>query len=101
MASTSAVYARINSDLKQEAETILAQLGITPTSAIQMLYSQVVLNNGLPFTPRIPGKQPLDLTTLTREQLNTEIQRGVDSLNAGKGISADEADAMLAQEFGL
>ena len=101
MAGTSAVYARINSDLKQEAETILAQLGISPSSAIQMLYSQVVLNNGLPFTPRIPGKQPLDLTTLTREQLNAEIQRGMDSLSDGKGIPADEVDSILAREYGL
>ena len=101
MASTSAVYARINSDLKQEAEAILSQLGISPSSAIQMLYSQVVLNNGLPFTPRIPGKQPLDLTTLTREQLNVEIQRGMDSLSDGKGISADEVDSILAMEYDL
>ncbi|MEE0027812.1 MAG: type II toxin-antitoxin system RelB/DinJ family antitoxin, partial [Atopobiaceae bacterium] len=39
MANTSVVYARVNTRLKERAEGILAQLGITPSSAIQMLYS--------------------------------------------------------------
>ena len=41
MANTSAVYARIDAQLKENAEAILAQLGITPVGAIQMTYSQV------------------------------------------------------------
>ena len=48
MANTSAVYARIDTQLKKNAEEILSQLGITPSSAIQMLYSQIVLSRGLP-----------------------------------------------------
>ena len=44
MANTSAVYARIDTQLKKNAEEILSQLGITPSSAIQMLYSQIVLS---------------------------------------------------------
>lgn len=43
MANTSVIYARIDSDLKDNAEGILSQLGISPSSAIQMLYSQIVL----------------------------------------------------------
>ena len=39
MANTSVLYARIDTDLKTNAEEILQKLGITPTSAIQMLYS--------------------------------------------------------------
>lgn len=39
MANTSAVYARIDTELKENAEGILSQLGISPSSAIQMLYS--------------------------------------------------------------
>ena len=34
MANTSVVYARIDSDLKENAEGILSQLGISPSSAI-------------------------------------------------------------------
>ena len=48
MANTSAVYARIDKELKENAEDILSQLGISPSSAIQMLYSQIVLRKGMP-----------------------------------------------------
>ena len=50
MANTTAVYARIDTNLKENAESILNRLGITPSSAIQMLYSQIVLENGMPKT---------------------------------------------------
>ena len=56
MANTSVVYARIDTKLKDNAETILAQLGISPSSAIQMLYSQIVLRNGIPFAVHLPAK---------------------------------------------
>ena len=89
MANTSAVYARIDTNLKDNAESILSQLGISPSSAIQMLYSQIVL------------KKPLAVGAMTREELDAELQKGVDSIKAGKVYSADEVDAVLAKEFGI
>ena len=54
MANTTAVYARIDTGLKNDAERILSQLGISPSSAIQMLYSQIILCKGMPFDLRLP-----------------------------------------------
>ena len=88
MANTAAVYARIDTNLKESAEDILAQLGITPSSAIQMLYRQIVL------TPTAVGG-------MSRTELDTELQKGVASLQNGKSFSADEVDAALYQEFGI
>ena len=70
MANTSAVYARIDTGLKENAENILAQLGITPSSAIQMLYSQIVLNKGMPFELRLPSSKPSSVGAMTRNQLD-------------------------------
>ena len=44
MANTKAVYARIDTKLKENAEGILQQLGISPSSAIQMLYRKYESN---------------------------------------------------------
>ena len=101
MANTSDVYARIDNDVKARAEAILARFGITPSSAIQMLYSQIILRQGLPFTPRIPADTPFSTADLTRGQLDAEIWRGVESLDASRGVPEDEADAMFAEEFGI
>lgn len=100
MANTSAVYARIDTNLKENAEAILSKIGVSPSSAIQMLYSQIVLTRGLPFVPRLP-RRPTAIGGMSREQLDAELQKGVDSLKGGKAYTEEEVDAMLAEEFGV
>ena len=98
MANTTPIYARIDSELKKNAEDILWTLGINPTSAIQMFYSQIVLNNGLPFKAVIPNNRPLFLNEMTQEQLEEELLKG---LNSGEPIPVDEAERMLKEELGF
>ena len=98
MANTNAVYARIDSTLKENAEHILGQLGISPSSAIQMLYSQIVLQNGIPFELRLPNrKPPISLDRLSKEELDVELQKGMNSLQNDKCYSVEEVDALLAK----
>ena len=92
MANTTAVYARIDTELKDSAEGILAKLGISPSSAIQMLYSQIVLRNGMPFDLRLPVSKPLAEGILSREELDAELLKGINSMKGGKTYSSDEVD---------
>ena len=100
-AKTANVTARIQPEIKEQAEAILSQLGISPSSAIQMLYSQIVLKKGMPFELKLPSSKPLAVGSMTREELDAELQKGVDSIKEGKVYSADEVDAVLAKEFGI
>ena len=54
MSKTSSVRARIEPDLKEKAERVLQDLGLSPTQAIRLFYKQVELRNGLPFAVAIP-----------------------------------------------
>jgi addiction module RelB/DinJ family antitoxin len=54
---------------------ILNQLGISPSSAIQMFYSKIVMSNGIPFELRIPDSKPTAIGSLTREQLDNELMK--------------------------
>lgn len=101
MANTSAVYARIDTGLKENAENILAQLGITPSSAIQMLYSQIVLTRSLPLNLQLPVVNPTAIGSMTQSELNAELIKGEESIKAGKTYTADEVDAEFAKEFGI
>ncbi|MCI5739926.1 MAG: type II toxin-antitoxin system RelB/DinJ family antitoxin [Lachnospiraceae bacterium] len=101
MANTSAVYARIDTGLKESAESILAQLGISPSSAIQMLYSQIVLTRGLPLDLHLPRTKPVAIGGMSRAELDAEITKGVESLKSGRTYTTDEVDAEFAQEFGI
>ena len=99
MPNTSAVYARIDTDLKENAEDILAQLGITPSSAIQMLYRQIILQNGLPFDLRLPVSAPVAAGSLSRADLDAELAKGVSSARMGRVFTAEEVDAEMEREY--
>ncbi|MBD5544917.1 MAG: type II toxin-antitoxin system RelB/DinJ family antitoxin [Lachnospiraceae bacterium] len=101
MANTTAVYARIDTKLKENAENILSQLGISPSSAIQMLYSQIVLTRGLPLDLHLPSAKPTAIDGMSRAEIDAELMKGMDSLKSGKAYTADEVDAELSKEFGI
>ena len=99
MANTSAVYARIDSTLKENAEGILQQLGISPSSRIRFLAAE--RSGGLPLDLRLPSHKISAIGGMNRVELNAELQKGIDSLKSGKAYTLDEADAELNQEFGI
>ena len=56
MAKTAMVRARVEPKLKDEAEQILHNLGLSTTQAITLFYRQVELHEGLPFEVVIPNE---------------------------------------------
>jgi len=56
MAKTAVISARIDPELKHNAEQILRELGLTTSQAITLFYKQVDLQRGLPFSVRIPNQ---------------------------------------------
>lgn len=99
MAKTEAVYARIDTNLKHKAEGVLSKLGISPSSAIQMLYSQIVLQQGMPFESKLPKRKPVALASLSQDELDEELLKGINSLKNGEAISADEVDLELSELY--
>ncbi len=45
------VQARISPELKQEAEAVFAEIGMTTAEAIRIFLKQVVNRGGIPFQP--------------------------------------------------
>jgi len=56
MAKTAVISARIDPELKHNAEQILRELGLTTSQAITLFYKQVDLQRGLPFSVKIPNQ---------------------------------------------
>jgi DNA-damage-inducible protein J len=56
MNKTSTVRARIEPELKNKAEQVFRNLGLTTTQAITLFYRQVELRKGLPFDVVIPNE---------------------------------------------
>lgn len=102
MARTANVFARVEPDLKEQAEQVLNQLGIPMSNAVGMFLKQIVLQRGIPFEMKLPSyEEPIAYQALTKEQFNAEIEKGMEDINTGKVYSADEVEAEMKREFGL
>ncbi len=55
MAKTAMTHARLTPEVKEGAEKILKELGISISAAYEMFYRQIIANKGLPFEPRVPS----------------------------------------------
>ena len=55
---TANVTARVEPDIKAQAEAVMAKLGIPVSTAINMFYREIILWNGLPFRPSVFVNEP-------------------------------------------
>jgi DNA-damage-inducible protein J len=80
MAKTAMIHARLTPEIKENAEAILKELGISVSSAYELFYRQIIAHHGLPFDARIPTQET--------------IQAMQDARN-GKGKAYDSVDSMF------
>lgn len=100
MANTATVYARIEPQLKADVDKILENLGVTPSSLIQMLYSQIKLTNGIPFEVKMP-KRNIFIDDLTNDELNYELLKGINDIKNGDIKTSEEVDMILKEKLGI
>ena len=60
MAKTETIRARVEPKLKQQAEGVLRELGLSATEAITLFYTQVAMCRGLPFDVKIPNADTVE-----------------------------------------
>jgi DNA-damage-inducible protein J len=81
MPKSAMVRARVEPDLKRDAERLFEQLGLSATQAITLFYRQVSLRRGLPFEVIIP---------------NATTQRTLDATDRGEHLTlCKDADDMF------
>jgi DNA-damage-inducible protein J len=68
MAKSEMIRARVEPDLKHDAEAVFSTLGLSPTEAITLFYKQVALQHGLPFEVRVPNAETLEAMRQAREK---------------------------------
>lgn len=95
------LYARIEPDVKEQAESILSTLGIPASNAINMFYKQIILNRGLPFEVKIPATKPVNIAELTETELNSELEKGYEDMAAEKIKPAKQTFADIRRDYGI
>ncbi len=82
MSKTEMIRARVEPDLKHEAEAVFETLGLTSTQAITLFYKQVTLQHGLPFEVKIPNKATLAAMQDAGQGTNLKKWKSLDALKA-------------------
>lgn len=100
MAKTANLYARIEPDIKEQAECILAALGIPASNAITMFYKQIILQKGLPFQVKLP-EHPLAIGNMTSAELDVALEKGYADMESGRTIPVETAFDDIRKELGL
>lgn len=101
MSKTSNIFARVEPETKANAEAILNSLGISMSNAIDMFLKQVVIHKGIPFEIKLEHRKPLFIEELTKEELDKELQKGMDAIKEGRVYTQEEVDAILKKTYGI
>ena len=85
----STVSARVEYNVKVEAEDILQKLGIPVSVLINSLYRQVIYTHGVPFSLTVPAV-PRTLDVMSDKELNAKLQHSYEQSLAGEGRPYNE-----------
>ncbi len=81
MAKSAMVRARVEPHLKERAEAMLDEMGLSATTAITLFYRQIIQRRGLPFEIRLP---------------NAATRRAMQAARSGSAVvAADSMDDLL------
>ena len=96
MATKSAnVTARVQPEIKRQAEAVLDKIGLPVSVLIDTLYRQIIMTGGIPYALAVPNLPTRD--TMTDAQFNAMMEKGYHEAKTGDGLSVDEAFAKIRE----
>ena len=95
MGKTATLNLRVNPDVKENAENVLAQLGIPMATAIDMYLKQIALVGGIPFSVVLPkAASTVNTEMMSVEEIHRKLEKGYTDIE--KENVEDAASAFAA-----
>ncbi len=85
MSKIAVVRANVDEDVKQQAMTVLAGMGLTMSDAVRILFTRIAAEKQLPFMPLVPNSETLAaMEELENDELQSfeSVERLFKDLNA-------------------
>jgi DNA-damage-inducible protein J len=82
MPATAVIETQIDSAVKDEADAVLASLGLTVSDAVRLLLTRIAQDHALPFDPLIPNAETVEAMLEAR-------RGGLPSFNSVEDLVAD------------
>ena len=91
---TANVNSRMQTEIKEQAESILDRLGIPRSVAIDMYYRQIIAHNGIPFSLTLPISVPAR-DEMTRAEFDRMMETGLKQAKADDSFDVEEVFSEL------
>jgi len=92
MGKTATLNIRVNPDVKENAENVLAKLGIPMATAIDMYLKQISLVGGIPFSVVLPKTaNSVNADVMSVSEVHQKLEKGY--ADTEKGNIEDAASA--------
>lgn len=95
---TANVIARVEPDIKEKAENIMEQLGIPTSVLINMLYKQIIIRKGIPFSLTL-SDMPRALDEMSKDEFDAMMEEGMRQAKAGDARPVEDVFLELRQEI--
>ena len=69
------VTARVDENVKKEAETLFKKIGLNMSTAMNLFLKKCILEQGIPFELKVPNKETLKAMQETENILSSKIER--------------------------
>ena len=99
-AKTVNVLARVEPDVKEKAEAIMAQLGVPASVVINMLYKQIIMTKSIPFSLSIPT-EPVARDEMSQKQFDEIMKISLTQAKNSESTSAEDFFENLMKEVDL
>ena len=94
----STVSARVENNIKNEAEEVLQKLGVPVSVVINSLYRQIIYHHGVPFSFTVPA-DPKTIDTISKTEFNAMLQHSYKQALAGEGRPIEDVFTDLERSF--
>ena len=99
MATKSAnVLARVEPEIKEQAESIMSKLGLPASVVINALYKQIIMTKSIPFSLSLP-QEPATRDSMTTTEFNSLMEKGLSQAKSDNSRPVSDVFEDLRREL--
>ena len=101
MARTENIVTRVEPEIKEQAELILKQLGISMSTAMSIYLRQIVLQRKIPFEMKLPETTLRNYNNISDEEFNNSMESALHDYKSGNSTSLEEFEQNFKKDLKL
>lgn len=92
------ILARVEPEVKEQAESIMSKLGVPASVVINMLYKQIIMTKSIPFSLALP-KEPATIDSMTTEEFDSIMENGLEQAKSDQSRPIADVFTNLRREL--